>query len=93
MVGLLGGQVPVVSDARDQVTNMSRIIIILSALLIAMAPVAAETLPKFKIMTEDWVPYQFYEGTELRGISVDLMVEMLERTGSSQTRNDIKLLP
>lgn len=72
---------------------MNRLIMILSALFLASSPVMAQSVPKFKIMTEDWVPYQFREGTELRGISVDLMVEMLERTGSSQTRNDIMLLP
>ena len=51
------------------------------------------SLPHFQIMTEDWFPYQFYEGTELRGISVDLMDEMLKRVGSSQTRSDIQLFP
>ena len=72
---------------------MRRVIIFLTALLVASAPVAAQTIPTLTIMTEDWVPYQFLEGPELRGISVDLMVEMLERIGSDQTRNDIQLLP
>lgn len=72
---------------------MNKIIIILTALLFAATPVAAQTLPKFTIMTEDWIPYQFYEGSEMQGISVDLMVELLARTGSSQTRKDIQMLP
>ena len=75
------------------VVIMNRLIIVLTALLIASAPVAAQTLPRFIIMTEEWVPYQFDEGPELRGIAVDLMVELLERTGSSQTRKDIQLFP
>ncbi len=65
----------------------------MSVLILASTSVMAQSLPNFKIMTEDWVPYQFYEGNELRGISVDLMVEMLERVGSSQDRSDIILLP
>ena len=72
---------------------VSRLIILLGALLFAPPLAVAQTLPKFTIMTEDWVPYQFYEGPKLRGIAVDLMVEMLERVGSSQSRKDIQLLP
>ena len=72
---------------------MNRLIIALGVLFLASTPVMAQTLPTFKIMTEDWTPYQFQDGTELRGISVDLMVEMLKRAGSSQVRSDIEMLP
>jgi polar amino acid transport system substrate-binding protein len=72
---------------------MSRLVLFLSVFLFAASSVVAQSLPKFTIMTEDWVPYQYYQGTELKGISVDLMVEMLARTGSSQSREDIELLP
>jgi len=72
---------------------MKKIFVFVFTLLIASSSVGANSLPKFTIMTEDWVPYQFKEGSELRGIAVDLMVEMLERTGSTETRKDIQMLP
>lgn len=72
---------------------MKKYLIILSLILNMSSPVAASPLPKFAIMTEDWVPYQFIEGSELRGISVDLMVEILKRAGSSQSRSDIRMVP
>ena len=50
-------------------------------------------LPEFHIMTEDWMPYQFERDGELHGIAVDLLVLMLKRAGSHQSRKDIVLLP
>lgn len=72
---------------------MNNLLKILCLLIFSSTAATAETIPKFKIMTEDWVPYQFVEGSELRGISVDLMVELLKRVGSTQNRGDIQLLP
>jgi len=72
---------------------MRKFVILLCGLLLASSPAGASSLPKFQIVTEDWVPYQFYEGSALRGIVVDLVVELLDRTGSTQTRKDIQLLP
>ena len=45
------------------------------------------------IITEIYPPYNFKEKGELKGISVDLMVLMLKKLNSSQTRNNIKLWP
>ena len=61
--------------------------------LIPVAIVTAEPLPEFKIMTEEWKPYNFIENNKIQGISVDMFVAMLERIGSEQGRNDIKLYP
>ena len=52
-----------------------------------------ESLPKFQIMTEPWIPYQFEENGEIKGISVDLLVLILNRVGSKQNRKDIKMYP
>jgi len=52
-----------------------------------------ESFPKFRIMTEPWIPYQFEENGEIKGVSVDLLVLMLKRIGSKQTRKDIKMYP
>lgn len=63
-------------------------------LLIGNAAYAfGQKLPKFHIMTEDWHPYQFEKDGKLRGISVDLLVLILEKIGSTQGREDINLYP
>lgn len=51
------------------------------------------TFPNLDLMTETWVPYQFKDGGQLRGVSVDLLELMLNRVGSTQTRDDMDLLP
>ena len=66
-------------------------------LSILMAPAAItaadEPMPDFRIMTEHWVPYQFKENDTIRGISVDLLVDLLDRVGSRQGRADIEMVP
>lgn len=54
---------------------------------------AGETLPKLNIVTESWRPYQYTEMGQLKGLSVDLLEKMLERSGSSQNREDFMVLP
>ncbi len=54
---------------------------------------SAETLPDFMIMTEPWTPWQFEENGNVKGIAVDLLVLMLERVGSGQNHDDIKMYP
>ena len=54
---------------------------------------SGQDLPEFQIMTEDWIPYQYEENNQLKGIAVDLLVLMLDRAGSSQGRQAIKLYP
>jgi len=60
---------------------------------IAMSAVYADQIPQFTIMTEDWKPYQYQEDGLLKGIAVDLLVLMLKDLGSSQTRDDIQMVP
>ena len=66
---------------------------LLILLVLSIHMTSAQVLPRFKIMTEHWVPYQFEENGTIQGISVDLLVDLLERVGSQQGRNDIKMLP
>jgi polar amino acid transport system substrate-binding protein len=65
------------------------------SLLILIIPSASKgiDLPNFRIMTEDWVPYQFEKDGKMIGVAVDLLVLLLERTGSQQGRKDIKMYP
>ncbi len=44
-------------------------------------------------MTEDYPPYNFREDGKLKGISVDLMVLMLQKLNSKLSRDDIELHP
>lgn len=53
----------------------------------------ADSLPTFSIVTEDRKPYNFEENGVVKGISVDLLVLILKRIGSHQTRHDIKIYP
>jgi len=54
---------------------------------------AADTVPKFTIYTENYKPYNFEKDGKIQGIAVELLTQMLEKTGSSQTLTDIKLVP
>jgi polar amino acid transport system substrate-binding protein len=54
---------------------------------------AAASVDDIVFMTEQYPPYNFKVDNKLQGISVDTLVLMLRRTGSKQTREDIKLLP
>ena len=53
----------------------------------------AQDMPKFKIMTEPWSPWQVENNGKVEGVAVDLLVLMLERVGSAQGRGDIKMYP
>ena len=76
----------------------SKIIIKLSlviGLLVFISPIIlfGQELPRFTILTEDWRPYQYIENGQLKGVAVDLLVKMLEKTGSAQNRDDIQIVP
>lgn len=68
------------------------IIVVLLSLSVAISR-AAEPLPQFQIMTETWPPFQIEENGEIKGVVVDLLVLMLERVGSFQNRDDIRIYP
>jgi len=54
---------------------------------------AAASVDDFVFMTEQYPPYNLEQDDKLQGIAVDILALMLERAGSKQTREDIKLLP
>jgi polar amino acid transport system substrate-binding protein len=70
----------------------SVVMVFLMALAVSTT-VQASPLNKFQLMTEHWAPYQYEDGKELKGYAVDIVAELLKRTGSSQTKKDIQLLP
>ncbi len=71
-----------------------RILLLLALLLPAQLLMAANPLiDKLEFMTEAYPPYNFSKEGKLAGLSVDLLVRMLEEVGSSKGRDDIQLLP
>ena len=53
--------------------------------------------PKLNIITEQYQPYNFIDPNDnsqkIQGIAVDLLVEMLAKSGSSQSLQDIQMQP
>ncbi len=62
-------------------------------LFLTVPVVHGDGIPEFTMATEDWPPYNFKEDGVVKGISTDTLVLMLERTGSSQGRSDVRLYP
>jgi polar amino acid transport system substrate-binding protein len=69
------------------------IFIIMTLIILTVSISFAEKLPVFNIMTEEWEPYNFEKDGVIQGVSVDILVLMLEKAGSSQGLNDIKIFP
>lgn len=63
------------------------------AIALGRAADAFSPLSNLKLMTEDYPPFNYAMNGELRGISVDIMVELFKRTNCGLVRNDIELLP
>ncbi|WP_304085847.1 ABC transporter substrate-binding protein [Maridesulfovibrio ferrireducens] len=73
--------------------NLYLLLSILLCFLILPSTVYAESFPKLTLITEEWEPYNFRKNGTIEGISTDVLMLMLERAGSTQARNDIKLYP
>lgn len=52
-----------------------------------------EALNALKIMTEDYPPFNYQENGELKGLSVEIVSELLKRAGTTHKRSDIEFLP
>ena len=52
-----------------------------------------KTLDEIKFMTENSPPYNFLQNNELKGTAVELLVLMFKKVGSTQTKDDIIVLP
>lgn len=57
--------------------------------LFCTTPVFAQSLDDLVFITEEYPPFNFSVDGKTRGISTDLLVEILARLGASQTREDI----
>lgn len=55
--------------------------------------ILAQSVDELNLMTENYPPYNFKDGGKLQGISVDLLVSMLEKLNSKQSRDSIRLTP
>lgn len=54
---------------------------------------AEDTFPKLNLLTEEWKPYHYTEDGRVTGQTVDLLIEILQKVGSNQGRDDIVVLP
>jgi polar amino acid transport system substrate-binding protein len=67
---------------------------LVTASLAAMPPlVFAQSVDDIVFMTENYPPFNFEKDGKLQGIATDLMVLILKKLDSKQTREDIRLLP
>ncbi|OPZ77735.1 MAG: Arginine-binding extracellular protein ArtP precursor [Alphaproteobacteria bacterium ADurb.Bin438] len=55
--------------------------------------IKASEIDNLKLLTEDYPPFNYKEGSDMRGISVDILSEILKKAGSKLTVKDINLLP
>lgn len=73
--------------------NKTVVIFTIFLTLVYATSLSAQSLDHLKIWTETYPPYNLIVKRELKGISVDLMVQMLKKVKSKLTRTDIKLGP
>lgn len=59
----------------------------------APAARASTSFPELNLLTEEWKPYHYVEDGVVKGRTVDLLVEILQKVGSTQGREDIVVLP
>ncbi len=75
--------------------QLKKILVCIVSILLCLSPALslAQDPDNILYMTENYPPYNFVEKNQLKGISVDLMVLMLEKLGSKKTREDIRIFP
>ncbi|MCP4160897.1 MAG: amino acid ABC transporter substrate-binding protein [Deltaproteobacteria bacterium] len=73
--------------------KIKQILALIVSFLIFHSITLAQNIDDIKYITEDYPPYNFKEDGKLKGISVDLMVLMLQKLKSKLLRSDIKLYP
>lgn len=54
---------------------------------------ASESSGKLLLITENFPPFNYKEDNRLKGISVDILAEILEKTNSKMSRKDIQIWP
>ena len=74
---------------------MKKLLLILSMIFISSIQIFSEndTIPVFRLVTEDFSPYNFLKEKEPVGISVELLQEILKRSGSRQKIGTAEFFP
>jgi polar amino acid transport system substrate-binding protein len=73
--------------------KIKQILALIISIFIFHSFALAQTADDILYITEDYPPFNFEEDGKLKGISVDLMVLMLQKLNSKLSRDDIKLHP
>lgn len=69
-------------------------LILLFSLSLSLNLYSTETRkPKYRIVTENFPPFNYKENGQLQGISIDIFKSILNSIGWSNKKNDIELLP
>lgn len=68
-------------------------IVLLVIILFSHSLILTQNVDDIVFYTEDYPPYNFVENGQLKGLSVELIVLMLERLGSKLTVDDILVYP
>jgi polar amino acid transport system substrate-binding protein len=71
------------------------ILLLCGAATAQTAEEAARQIESIQWMTEDYPPYNYTdeEDGQLKGITVDILMEMFQKAGVKLTRKDLKVLP
>lgn len=72
---------------------LKQMLALVVSILLCLSLALAQDPDHILYMTEDYPPYNFMEDGSLKGISVDLMMLMLEKLESKVSREDIRLYP
>lgn len=74
---------------------MKRLLLILSIIFITSTQVFPEDniIPVFRLITEEFSPYNFLKEKEPVGISIELLQEILEKIGARQKINTVEFFP
>jgi len=80
---------------KHQYSNYAAIISFLFCLFLFYGPsfTIAQSMDDLLLYTEPYPPYNFESNGKTSGISVDLLVKILQRSGSTLSRSDIKMRP
>lgn len=68
-------------------------IMFIAAVFNAPLSQAETAFPDLQLLTEEWKPHHYVEDGVIKGRTVDLLVNILQRVGSKQGREDIVFLP
>ncbi len=68
-------------------------VILMTILLLFPITAVSQTLSDITWMTEEYAPYNYTENGTLKGIAVDILVAVWQKTGVKNTIGDIKVYP